>query len=77
MSGGVRVTRMSREAAASLGNTEKVCRRSCIHPGVFRAFAQGKVVQHSFVHAETTFRIDRAASNRSERALLNLLKLPA
>lgn len=62
-----------RETALYLGNTERVCRRSYIHPGVLTAFEQGKTVAHPLVRPEIVIERRGAGVERQARALLALL----
>jgi DNA topoisomerase-1 len=63
-----------RETAARLGNTLAVSRRAYIHPGVIRAFARGVVVRHPQRRSEVLNTRHAAGLDRSERALLELLR---
>ena len=63
-----------RETAARLGNTVEACRRAYIHPGVLRAFEQGRTVSAALSRPEALIAEHRAGLDRSERALLTLLR---
>ncbi len=63
-----------RETAARLGNTVAACRRAYIHPGVLRAFARGWIVTAPLSRPEALTASGRAGLDRSERALLSLLR---
>ncbi len=62
-----------RETAMYLGNTERVCRSSYIHPGVFAAFERGVTVAGTLVRPETAIERGGAGVERQARALLELL----
>jgi DNA topoisomerase-1 len=62
-----------RETALYLGNTERVCRGSYIHPGVLTAFERGKTVATVLVRPETAIERGGAGVDRQARALLQLL----
>ena len=62
-----------REAARYLGNTERVCRRSYIHPGVLAAFEKGRTVAHPLIRPEAAIERGGAGVDRQARALLALL----
>ena len=63
-----------RETAALLGNTVVAARRSYIHPDVLRAFARGRTVTASLSRPEALIALRRAGRDRSEQALLVLLR---
>ena len=68
------VAQAIRETAAFLGNTEEVCRSSYVHPAVLRAFLRGKVVTHALDRPRPSTVHRGTRLDRSERALLGLLK---
>ena len=65
-----------RKTAAWLGNTPAVCRRSYIHPGVLRAFERGEWVRESRVRPVSLVGGRTGGLDRSEHALLVLLRGP-
>jgi DNA topoisomerase I len=62
-----------RETARYLGNTERVCRRSYIHPGVFAAFERGVTVACTLDRPETAIERGGGSVDRQARALVELL----
>lgn len=62
-----------RETAAYLGNTERVCRSSYIHPGVFAAFARGVTVARRLDRPEAAIERGGAGVDRQAEALVQLL----
>jgi DNA topoisomerase-1 len=62
-----------RETAVYLGNTERVCRSSYIHPGVLAAFEKGKTVAGTLVRPETAIERGGAGVERQARSLLQLI----
>ena len=63
-----------RETAARLGNTVEACRRAYVHPGVLRAFERGRTVSTALLRPEALIVGHQAGLDRSERALLVLLR---
>ena len=63
-----------REAAVYLGNTERVCRRSYVHPGVLVAFEKGRTVARGLPLPEDVLARGGTGLDRFERALLDLLE---
>jgi DNA topoisomerase-1 len=63
-----------RTTAAQLGNTVEACRRAYVHPGVLREFARGRTVSAPLARVEALIAHGRAGFDRSERALLALLR---
>jgi DNA topoisomerase-1 len=63
-----------REVSEHLGNTPAVCRSSYVFPSVIRSYEEGRVIRDYFHHvAELTGEGGRKVE-RSERALLELLR---
>jgi DNA topoisomerase I len=62
-----------RETALYLGNTERVCRSSYIHPGVFAAFARGVTVARTLDHPDTAIERGGAVLDRQAAAVVQLL----
>jgi DNA topoisomerase-1 len=63
-----------REVAEHLGNTPAVCRSSYVFPTVIRSYEEGRVLREYFDHVGELTQ-DRARKvERSERALLELLR---
>ena len=62
-----------RETALYLGNTERVCRSSYIHPGVLAAFESGRTVARPLVRPEAAIERGGAGVDRQARALVALL----
>jgi DNA topoisomerase IB len=50
------------------------CRRSYVHPGVLSAFARGRTVSARLLRPEALIALGRSGLDRSERALLELLR---
>jgi DNA topoisomerase-1 len=62
-----------RETAVYLGNTERVCRSSYIHPGVFAAFERGVTVARILDRPEIAIERGGAGIDRQAQALVQLL----
>ena len=63
-----------REVAEHLGNTPAVCRSSYVFPSVIRSFEEGRVIQEYFDHVDELVEGSTRKVERSERALLELLR---
>jgi DNA topoisomerase-1 len=63
-----------REVAEHLGNTPAVCRSSYIFPAVIRSYERGRVIEAYFDHAGELMNGNLRRIERSERALLELLR---
>jgi len=63
-----------REVAEHLGNTPAVCRSSYVFPAVIRSYEQGRVIEAHFDHAGELMNGNLRRIERSERALLELLR---
>jgi DNA topoisomerase-1 len=63
-----------REVADHLGNTPAVCRSSYVFPAVIRSYEEGRVLDSYFDHAGDLVDGSPRAIERSEKALLELLR---
>ena len=63
-----------REVAEHLGNTPAVCRSSYVFPAVIRSYEEGRVIGAYFDHAGELMNGNLRRIERSERALLELLR---
>jgi DNA topoisomerase-1 len=63
-----------REVAEHLGNTPAVCRSSYVFPSVIRSYENGRVIGATFEHAKDLMNGNLKRVERSERALLSLLR---
>ena len=63
-----------REVAEHLGNTPAVCRSSYVFPAVIRSYEEGRVIEAYFDSAGDLMNGNLRRVERSERALLELLR---
>jgi DNA topoisomerase-1 len=63
-----------KEAAAALGNTPAVCRKSYVCPVLFDRFQKGEVVAHYFNSVEDLINYRGTGLHPAERSLLRFLK---
>jgi DNA topoisomerase-1 len=68
------IVRAVRETASHLGNTPAVVRGSYVHPLLLAAFRHGRVVRWGLARPESLLAHRRGGLDRSERALLALLR---
>jgi DNA topoisomerase-1 len=68
------VSHAIREVAGYLGNTPAVCRSSYVFPSVIRSYEKGRVLSDFFEHGGDMTNGNARRIERSERALLELLR---
>jgi DNA topoisomerase-1 len=68
------VSHAIREVAGYLGNTPAVCRSSYVFPSVIRCYEKGRVIRDFFGHGVDMTNGSARKIERSERALLDLLR---
>lgn len=68
------VTRAIERAAARLGNTPAICRKSYVHPEVVNAYLDGGLVEHLKAEVEAELREDLAGLAPEEAAVLSFLQ---
>jgi DNA topoisomerase-1 len=69
-----RIAEALREVADHLGNTPAVCRASYVFPAVLRGFEKGRVIAVYFDNATALVNGDADLVERSERALIEMLR---
>ena len=68
------VTRAIERAAARLGNTPAICRKSYVHPEVVNAYLDGGLLEHLKAEVEAELREDLAGLEPEEAAVLAFLQ---